>query len=79
MMFPARFGRVSVIILEKAGQRYPKPVFQGGWRKYVRAKRLTPGDKIIFRVEENGVPTCTIAAKRKIKLFGKTIGWSVEF
>ena len=51
--------------IRKAGQRYPKP---RGWRKYVHAKRLTPGDKII-----------TIAAKRKIKLFGKTIGWSEEF
>ena len=58
---------------------YPKPVFQGDWRQYVREKQLTPGDKIIFRVEENGVPTCTIAAKRKIKLFGNTIGWSEEF
>ncbi|XWS10928.1 hypothetical protein CRYUN_Cryun38cG0040500 [Craigia yunnanensis] len=56
-------------------QDYPKPVFQGDWRKYVRAKHLTPGDKIIFRVEENadGVPRYTIAAQRRIVVFGTIV------
>ena len=61
---------------------YPKPVFQGDWRKYVREKQLTPGDKIIFRVEENannGAPRYIIAAqKKKIKLFGRVF-WTEEF
>ena len=60
----------------------PKPVFQKDWRNYVRAKRLRPGDKIIFRVEQNdadGAPRYTIAAQKKLLLFGNTIGWTPEF
>ncbi|XVF78784.1 hypothetical protein PTKIN_Ptkin14bG0164600 [Pterospermum kingtungense] len=68
--------------IRKEGQPYRKPIFQGGWRNYVDAKSITPGDKIIFRVEESaaaGAPRYTIAAKRKIILLGKIIGWSEEF
>ncbi|XVE50109.1 hypothetical protein DITRI_Ditri01bG0135300 [Diplodiscus trichospermus] len=67
--------------IRKEGEDYAKPVFQGDWRKYVREKRLNPGDKIIFRVEynaANGGPRYTIAARRKIPLFGNTLGWSEE-
>ncbi|XVF04344.1 hypothetical protein REPUB_Repub05bG0074400 [Reevesia pubescens] len=67
--------------IRREGNDYPKPVFQGDWRKYVRAKGLTHGDKIIFRVEENGsngAPTYTIAAQKKVLLFGATIGWTEE-
>ncbi|XVF78773.1 hypothetical protein PTKIN_Ptkin14bG0163200 [Pterospermum kingtungense] len=61
---------------------YAKPVFQGDWRKYVRAKRLVSGDKIIFRVEEdavNGDRTYTIAAQKRVRLLGTTVAWSEEF
>ncbi|KAK8985601.1 hypothetical protein V6N11_068849 [Hibiscus sabdariffa] len=34
--------------IRREGNDYPKPVFQKDWRKYVRDKRLGPGDKIIF-------------------------------
>ncbi|EOY13233.1 Uncharacterized protein TCM_031755 [Theobroma cacao] len=57
------------------------PHYEGGWttfypvhdHKHVRAKSLKPGDKIIFRVEENAAnsaPRYTIAAQRKIVLLG---------
>ncbi|XWS10927.1 hypothetical protein CRYUN_Cryun38cG0040400 [Craigia yunnanensis] len=72
-----RFG----YYIRKEGQDYSKPVFHGDWRRYVRTKRLTPDDKIIFRVEENadGVPRYTIAAqRRRAKILG-TIIWSEEF
>ncbi|XVF78775.1 hypothetical protein PTKIN_Ptkin14bG0163400 [Pterospermum kingtungense] len=73
-----RFG----YYIRREGQDYPRPVFQGDWRKYVCDKFLTLGDKIIFRVEENavdGAPRYTIAAqKRRLTLFGTTI-WSGEF
>ncbi|KAB2095679.1 hypothetical protein ERO13_A01G056300v2 [Gossypium hirsutum] len=65
----------------RKGDDYPKPVFQKDWHKYVRDKRLRPGDKIIFRVErngDNGAPIYTIAAQKKIELLGSTI-WSSEF
>ena len=63
------------------GPDYPKPIFQGDWRKYVCVKRLTSGDRVIFRVEENadGVARYTIAAQRRRVNFGETIGWSEEF
>ena len=59
---------------------HPKLVFEGDWGKYVRTKCLTPGDKIIFRVEENagGVPRYTIAAQTRRVIFGTTVGWSEE-
>ncbi|XVF78771.1 hypothetical protein PTKIN_Ptkin14bG0163000 [Pterospermum kingtungense] len=61
-------------------ENYPKPVFQGDWHKYVCDKCLAPGDKIIFRVEENaGAPRYTIAAQKRVTLFGSTVGWSEEF
>ncbi|XVF04342.1 hypothetical protein REPUB_Repub05bG0074200 [Reevesia pubescens] len=68
--------------IRREGNDYPKPVFQGDWRKYVRTKGLIPGDKIIFRVEENGfngAPRYTIAAQKKVILFGATFGWTEEF
>ncbi|XVF78774.1 hypothetical protein PTKIN_Ptkin14bG0163300 [Pterospermum kingtungense] len=68
--------------IRREGQDYPKPVFQGDWRKYIRAKGLTPGDKIIFRVEENaanGAPRYMIAAQKRVTLFGSIVGWSEEF
>ncbi|WRX29361.1 B3 DNA binding domain - like 10 [Theobroma cacao] len=55
--------------IRRKGKDYAKPVFQKNWRKYARAKSLKPGDKIIFRVEENaanGAPRYTIAAQKKI-------------
>ncbi|EOY20511.1 Uncharacterized protein TCM_046144 [Theobroma cacao] len=58
--------------IRREGKDYARPVFQGDWRKYVRANNLKPGDKIIFRVEENdanGAPRYTIAAQRRIFLF----------
>ncbi|XVF04345.1 hypothetical protein REPUB_Repub05bG0074500 [Reevesia pubescens] len=64
------------------GTDYRKPVFQGDWRRYVLAKGLTPGDKIIFRGEENGFngpPRYTIAAQKKVLLFGAIIGCTEEF
>ena len=62
-------------------QDYRKPVFQKDWCKYVRAKGLTSGDKIIFRVEENpdGVPRYTIAAQKRVVVFDTFFGWSEEF
>ena len=67
--------------IRREGQDHPKPAFQGHWRNYVRAKRLTPDDRIIFRVEENadGVTRYTIASQRRSVIFGATIGWSEEF
>ncbi|TYI42009.1 hypothetical protein ES332_A01G068300v1 [Gossypium tomentosum] len=65
----------------RKGGGYPKPVFQNDWRRYVQDKRLKPGDKIIFRVErneDNGAPIYTIAAQKKIELFG-SFCWSSEF
>ncbi|MBA0641401.1 hypothetical protein Goklo_025949, partial [Gossypium klotzschianum] len=65
----------------RKGDDHPKPMFRNDWRKYVRDKRLRPGDKIIFRVErngDNGAPIYTIAAQKKIELLGSTM-WSSEF
>ncbi|GMJ05295.1 hypothetical protein HRI_004198700 [Hibiscus trionum] len=61
---------------------YAKPVFQKGWRDFVRGKGLSPGDKIIFRVERNGVdgaPMYTVAAQKRIRLFGSAVGWTEMF
>ena len=68
--------------IRREGQDYhPKLVFEGDWHKYVGDKCLTPGDKIIFRVEENadGVPRYTIAAQTRKVIFGTTFAWSEEF
>ncbi|XP_021288477.1 uncharacterized protein LOC110419711 [Herrania umbratica] len=67
--------------IRRKGKDYPKPVFQRNWRKYARAKSLKPGDKIIFRVEENatnGAPRYTIAAQRKIMILGTIVVWTGE-
>ncbi|GMJ05300.1 hypothetical protein HRI_004199200 [Hibiscus trionum] len=68
--------------IRREGNDYPKPVFQKNWRKYVRDKRLSAGDKIIFRIVRNGVdgsPIYTLAAQKKIELFGSVVGWTEEF
>ena len=66
--------------IRREGPDYLKPVFQGDWHKYICNKRLTSGDRVIFRVEENadGVARYTIAAQRRVN-FGETRGWSEEF
>ncbi|OMO74817.1 hypothetical protein CCACVL1_16454 [Corchorus capsularis] len=63
---------------------YPKPVFQGEWHQFAKAKKLVAGDQITFRIETDaaGNPRYTIAAQKPVsdKLFGHVIrGWGQEF
>ncbi|XVF78769.1 hypothetical protein PTKIN_Ptkin14bG0162800 [Pterospermum kingtungense] len=74
--------RFGYYVRRKDQEHYSKPVLQADWRRYVRAKRLVSGDKIIFRVEEDavtGARTYKIAAKKRVRLLGTTVAWSEEF
>ncbi|OMO92410.1 hypothetical protein COLO4_17588 [Corchorus olitorius] len=61
--------------------QYPKPVFQGDWHQFVKAKKLVAGDQIIFRIERDaaGHERYTIAAQKPTKLFGHVLDWGKEF
>uniref|UniRef100_A0A6N2KAG7 TF-B3 domain-containing protein n=1 Tax=Salix viminalis TaxID=40686 RepID=A0A6N2KAG7_SALVM len=55
--------------------KHLKPVISRGWRKFVHAKGLKPGNKIVF-VRENDPEMgteYTVEVVKEIKLFGRDI------